>query len=173
MKFLSFNCKGVVSPSKKFALHRMVESTQPDLILPQETMGEASLVTFLLEVVLKQWNFIDVDSKGRSGGLAMGWNTRTIKILNSRGFDSGIGINISMEDMGRCFTVLNVYGPTQDHIPFWENLLNKSFLKNEDLILVGILNYSLGMAESWGQRAHPNSLSDFFNHIMGDKGLIY
>jgi hypothetical protein len=73
--------------------------------------------------------------------------------------------------MGRCFTVLNVYGPTQDRIPFWENLLSKSFMKNEDLILGGDLNFSLGMAKSWGQRAQTDSLSEFFNHIVGKKGL--
>jgi hypothetical protein len=28
MKVLSFNCRGVVSPSKKISLHRLVESTQ-------------------------------------------------------------------------------------------------------------------------------------------------
>jgi hypothetical protein len=33
MKFLSFNCRGVVNPSKKSTLKRMVESTQPDVIL--------------------------------------------------------------------------------------------------------------------------------------------
>jgi hypothetical protein len=56
-------------------------------------MGEAALV-ILFGGRSQQWNFIGVDSKGRSGGLAMGWNTRTVKILNSWGFDSGIGINI-------------------------------------------------------------------------------
>jgi hypothetical protein len=76
-----------------------------------------------------------------------------------------------MEDMGRCFMVLNVYGPTQDRIPFWENLLNKYFLKNEDLILGGDLNYSLGMAESWGQRAHPRLPLGFFQPYNGREGI--
>jgi hypothetical protein len=149
-----------------------VESSQPDLLLLQETMGEVASVIPLLEGFLKQWKFIGVDSKGRSRGLAMGWNTRTVKLLNSWGFDSGVGIKNSLEDLGRCFMALNVYGPTQDRILFWENLLNKYFLRNEDLILGGDLNYSLGMAESWGQRANPDSLSEFFNHIMKEKGLI-
>lgn len=118
MKLLSFNCRGVVSLSKKIALHRLVELTQPDLILLQETLGEAASIILFLEGFLKQWNFLGIDAKGRLGGLAIGWNTRTVKLLNSWGFDSGLGINIYQEDLGRCFTVLNVCGPTQERIHY-------------------------------------------------------
>jgi hypothetical protein len=64
MKFFSFNCRGVVSPSKKISLHRLVELSHPDLILLQETLGETALVITLLEGLLKQWKFIGIDLKG-------------------------------------------------------------------------------------------------------------
>lgn len=45
-------------------------------------------------------------------------------------------------------------------------------MKNDDLILGGDLNFSLGTTESWGPRVCPGSLSDYFNHILREKGLI-
>jgi hypothetical protein len=150
---VSFHWQGQLLFLKKFSLHKLVESTQPNLILLQETLGEAASIITFLESFLKHWKFIGVYAKGRSRGLAIGWNTRSVKILNSWGFDLGLGINIFQEDLGRCFMVLNVYGPNQDHVLFWDNLLNKSFLSNDDLILGGDLNFLVGVVESWGPRA--------------------
>jgi hypothetical protein len=45
-------------------------------------------------------------------------------------------------------------------------------MKNEDLILRGDLNFSLGMEKSWIQRAQLNSLSELYNHFLVEKGLI-
>jgi exonuclease III len=61
MKFLSFNCRGVASPSKKYSMKRMVESIRPNLILFQETMGEDEEIVRLLESLFKQWIFLGVD----------------------------------------------------------------------------------------------------------------
>jgi len=81
------------------------------------------------------------------GGLAIGWNSRTIKLLNSWGFDSSLGINTCLEDLGMNLTILNVYGPYQECVPFWECLLNKYFVSNDELILGGKINFSLGVDE--------------------------
>jgi exonuclease III len=53
MKFISFNCRGVASPSKKSSLQSLVESNQPDIILLQEMMGDEAMITPLLEATLK------------------------------------------------------------------------------------------------------------------------
>jgi exonuclease III len=86
MKTLSFNCRGVASPSKKISLHRLVESTQPDILMLQETLGDAILVVPLLEKLFKGWNFIGLDAKGRSGGLAMGWRSKVYQASKLLGF---------------------------------------------------------------------------------------
>jgi len=49
MKILTFNCRGVVSPGKIITFHRLVESTQPDILLLQETLGDSIQVVPLLE----------------------------------------------------------------------------------------------------------------------------
>jgi hypothetical protein len=42
----------------------------------------------------------------------------------------GLGMTVSVEDLGMMFTILNVYGPSQDHTLFWDNLLkNPSYRK--------------------------------------------
>jgi hypothetical protein len=65
----------------------------------------------------------------------MGWNPKKIKLENSWGFTGGgQGMKIFVEDLGRSFTVLNIYGPTQDRPQFWNALLEKSFLKDPFLI---------------------------------------
>jgi hypothetical protein len=103
----------------------------------------------------------------------MGWRSRSIELENSWGFDSRLGIFVCVEDMGRNFMILNVYGPTHERIQFWDNLLGNSFTKKENLILGGDLNFSLGAAESWGQRAHSYAQSDYFNHKLGEVGSLY
>lgn len=72
MKQLSFHYLGVASPSKKSALKRLVEANQPDIILLQETLGDATFVSRGLEAMFKWWNFIGVDVRGRSGRLVIG-----------------------------------------------------------------------------------------------------
>lgn len=47
----------------------------------------------------------------------------------------------------------------------------KSFIHHQSLIIGGDLNFSIGAAESWGPRAHPNS-SDFLSNLLHDNGLI-
>ena len=126
----------------------------------------------LLEKICKGWNFTGMDSRGHSGGLAIGWCSRTIKVINDWGFDSGLRIKVFVEDLVSCITIINVYGPSQDRVPFWDNLFNKYFLENEDLILGGDLNFSLGEAESWGPIAHPDNQAGFFSHLMASNGLI-
>jgi exonuclease III len=117
MKILTFNCRGVASLGKKLTLHRLVESTQPDILLLQETLGDSIQVIPLLGKICKGWNFTGLDSRGASGD-SIGWHSISIKLINDWGFDSGLGIKVFVEELGSCLTILNVYGPSQDRIPF-------------------------------------------------------
>jgi exonuclease III len=85
MKVLSFNYRGVASPSKKLTLHRLVQYSQSDILMLQETLGDAILVVPLLENLFKGWKLFGLDAKGRSRGLAMGWRKSIIKLVNSSG----------------------------------------------------------------------------------------
>jgi exonuclease III len=44
MKLISLNCRGLASPSKHLSLQRLLELSQPDVVLLQETLGEEEVV---------------------------------------------------------------------------------------------------------------------------------
>jgi exonuclease III len=100
MKCCSFNCRGLAGPLKRPALKRVIDSEHPDILLLQETLGEGEEIKSRLISLLPGWNFETLDATGRSGGLAIGWNTHSIKISNSWGFESGLGITIYLSGAG-------------------------------------------------------------------------
>lgn len=83
MKILLFNYKGIVRPDKKLALHRLISSDSLDIIFLQGTLGSADDITCTLEHSLPGWKFSRLDAQGRSGGLALDINSRSIKSINS------------------------------------------------------------------------------------------
>ena len=119
MILLSYNCRGLASPHKKSSIKRMITLLGPQIILLQETMGPRDLVKEVLEHWLPGWAFETVDAAGRSGGLAIGWLTYQIRCENIWGFLVGLGIESYSRDTDRVFSVVNIYGPYQDRLPFW------------------------------------------------------
>jgi hypothetical protein len=111
----------VDNTSKKLALQRLVEVYQPHIIFLQETLGEEGKITALLESFFPLWNFIGSDVRGRSGVLALGWNSKSVKMISTWGSESRLGLNCFLEEIGKTFSVLNIYAPN-DRIPFWESL---------------------------------------------------
>ena len=81
------------------------------------------------------WQFETLDVRGHSGGLAIGWNTRVVKVLNIWGMDSVLGMTFKGLDQGEPVDVFNVYGPYLNRIPFWDNLFNNSVLRG-DLVII-------------------------------------
>jgi hypothetical protein len=128
--------------------------------------------TKTLSTLFPGWDFLGLDARGRSGGLAIGWCSRSIKLLNSWASDSCLGIDVQVEGLGLEVKIINAYGPHTDRIPFWNTLFSKELLKTENLIIGGDFNFSLGEAESWGPSAHPDPQAEFFNHLLASKGFI-
>ena len=73
-------------------------SIQPDLFLLQETMGDEATIVSWLKSGFKNWDFVGLDTNGRSRGVALGWNTLRIKISTTWGFDSGLGAMVQLEN---------------------------------------------------------------------------
>jgi exonuclease III len=94
MKIMSFNCRGLVGALKKHALKRVITIEHSDVLLLQETMGVRDEVKTRLELLLSGWDFIAVDALGKSIGLATGWNSHNIQVLNTWGLDSGLKIMV-------------------------------------------------------------------------------
>ena len=126
-------------------------------------MGTGEEVKIGLEHLLPGWSFTTVDAIGRSGGLATGWNSQKVQVLNTWGLDSGLGITFLLPELNEKVHLLNIYEPYLNGKPFWDTLLKKSFFKDL-LILGGYINLSLGPSEVWGNSARPDPLADFFNN---------
>jgi len=113
MKCLSFNCRGLASASKKLALRRLIEVEPIDIILLQETLGMVDHISQSLHSMIQRWTFVALDVARRSGGLAIGYNPRTIRVDASWGGSGFLGLDIFSVDLGMIFRIVNVYGPCQ------------------------------------------------------------
>ena len=104
-----------------------------------------------------------IDVCGRSGGLASGWNMQSFRCEGMCSLSSGIGMELFDAHLGMVLTILNIYVPYLNQVPFWTTLLGKSFISNRKVILGGELNFSLGSAEVWGPRVVSDSLAPYFS----------
>ena len=146
MNIMSFNCCGLVNPSKKLSLRCLIEFNHPDVVLLQETLGLNEDVSCILETLLLGWKFVAIYVCGCFGGLVSGWILKSCRCDGMWSFSSGIGLDLYDAHMGKVLTILNVYGPHMNRVPFWNTLSNKTFVSNWEVILGGDLNFSLGCA---------------------------
>jgi len=119
MKCLSFNYRGLASNPKKLALKRLIETKPPDIILLQETLGMADQISHTLQNIIPNWSFVALDVVGRFGGLAIGYNPRSIRVDASWGGSGYLGLDIFSADLGMILRIVNVYGPCHHREHFW------------------------------------------------------
>lgn len=172
MKCLSFNCRGLASASKKLALKRLIISLPIDIILLQETLGPADSVTTTLSSIAPGWLFSALDSSGRSGGLAIGYNPASIKALGTWGGPGFLGLDLFSADLGTNLRVINIYGPCHQRESFWNRLLSLHILSAENTIIGGDLNFSLGYSESWGSSAQIDPITGYMTDLLERHDLI-
>ena len=118
MKIMSFNCRGLAGPVKKSAFIRVLTLEHPDVILLRETLGVGEVIQERLESWIPGWSFVTLDARGRSGGLAVGWKNRCVKLINSWGTEAVLGVEVFSEELGMSLLVINVYGPYINRVPF-------------------------------------------------------
>lgn len=120
----------------------------------------------MLQGLLPGWEFTALDANGHSGGLAVGIRGGRIKILNQWGMKQVMGIECQSSDFAFPITIINIYGPCHERIPFWNGLMESSLVKNKFLVMGGDLNFFLGRAETWGPNAREDPQSDFFRNLL-------
>jgi hypothetical protein len=125
-------------------------------------MSSGNMILLDLKKMFHDWEFINIDVIGRSGGIITGWNLNFFCCSNSWATVSGLGTTLFFESLGEAYTFINIYGPYQNHVPFWDTLFQSDMLKPNKVILDGDLNFSIGEAEIWGPHAHRDNLSDYF-----------
>ena len=152
----------VGEPSKKSSLQRLIDFNRPNVVLLQETLGLNEEVSCILETLLPGLQFVAVDVRDRSSGLALGWNLKSCRCDGVWSFSSGIGVDIFDAHLGKVLTILNIYGPFVKRVPYWNSLLKKDFVTNREVILGGDFYLSLRCVEVWGPKEISDTLASFF-----------
>jgi exonuclease III len=82
MKILSWNCRGLSTPSAIPNLRNVAQCHQPDILFLSETLSKAPTME-RIRVNLKFNSCLSVDVEGRSGGLSVMWrDTIQCRVLN-------------------------------------------------------------------------------------------
>ena len=61
-----------------------------------------------------------LDVRGSSSDLEVGWNLRTVKVTSFWGIESVLGLNVHALYSHTSFTMVNIYGPYLNRVPFLE-----------------------------------------------------
>jgi endonuclease/exonuclease/phosphatase family metal-dependent hydrolase len=69
-----------------------------------------------------------------------------------------------------CF--INAYGPCTGRRLFWEQVDSNGLLAQENLILVGDLNFTTSIDEVWGVEARSDPLAGFFRDLFQKNHLV-
>eukprot|EP00253_Pinus_taeda_P019805 PITA_19805 len=172
MKIVSFNCRGLARPKTKLTLCRMIVVEPIEVIFLQENLGIVEAISHLLESMLPIWIFLGLEADGRSGRVALGYNSCAINLRNSWGGSGHIGVDLFIADLGMEIRSYNVYGSGHHWPEYWDHFLSSKLLQKEYLIMGGDLNFSIGHSKSWGHQAQRNSLSDYFENALESHNLI-
>lgn len=82
-----------------------------DVIFLQETLGLGDETVKILESLVAGWCFVVMDTRGKFGGLGMGINQISIKILISWGVEGVLGVNVFVSNLGMEIKLVNIYRP--------------------------------------------------------------
>eukprot|EP00253_Pinus_taeda_P034846 PITA_34846 len=118
------------------------------------------------------WHFQAIDVNGRLGGIALGYNPRSINIMCTWGGIGFIVVDIYSTELRTEIRTINIYGPCYHRENFWERILATNIFQSDNIILGGDLNCSLGYSKSWGHHAQANPLVVFFEQLVDLHNLI-
>jgi len=120
-------------------------------------------------------NFLEVESKGREGGLATLWDTREIQILSAEANKHFIAVEAQPTGNSESFLCVNVYGPQkiEDKISFL-NSLNRLIIRHpmSKCILGGDFNMITTLLEKKGGLRKLNRDAESFTSFIENAKLV-
>eukprot|EP00253_Pinus_taeda_P012058 PITA_12058 len=153
-------------------MKRLIESEPIDIIMLQETLFPVEQITRAMQALTPGWIYTAIDAAGRSGGLAIGTNPRSIKVDSTWGGAGFLALDIFSSELGMNLRIINVYAPCSQRELFWQHFLHLSITNEDRVIIGGDLNFSLGFRESWGSAAQIDSITDFMTNLLENTNLI-
>ncbi|KAK2388712.1 hypothetical protein QL285_062362 [Trifolium repens] len=170
MKILSWNCRGLSTPSAIPNLRSIAQGHQPDILFLSETLSKSHTME-RIRVSLNFNSCLSVDVEGRSGGLSVMWkNTISCRILNySRNF-----INMIVEDTDKAewrLTCYYGYPERERRRQAWDLLRNLRDMSELPWCILGDFNDLLSQEDKRGIHPHPNWLCNGFRSAVSDCDL--
>ncbi|MCH80000.1 hypothetical protein A2U01_0000762, partial [Trifolium medium] len=170
MKILSWNCRGLSTPSAIPNLRNIAHGHQPDILFFSETLSKAQV----MERVRVNLNFnscLSVDVEGRSGGLSVMWkDTIKCRVLNySRNF---INLVVEEREEGEWrLTCYYGYPERGRRRQAWELLRELRDMSESPWCIIGDFNDLLSQEDKRGNHPHPNWLCNGFRNAVSDCDL--
>jgi hypothetical protein len=113
-----------------------------------------------LKKLLKDWDFLALDSEGLSRGIIMRWNNNVV-LTNSFSISLGLFTMFFNKSLGYSLSILNVYVLYEGRWLFW-NSSSYQCIKYDNLVIDGDLNLTINNREVLGDSARVDMLVDFF-----------
>ena len=83
-----------------------------------------------------------------------------------------MGIEFFWEEGNLHLNLINIYGPYNNKVAFRESVQASQFLKRDNVVIVGDLNFTLGGHEIRGPNARTDSLDTFFKNLLENLKLV-
>ena len=173
MKILSWNIRRSGSQTKRRAIKKLICRINPDLVVLQEVKRELidrAFVASIWSSRFKEW--VVLPTIGRSGGIVIIWDIRSVKIKESLLGDFSVSVLVDYETGGdRWFS--GVYGPSNRRFKkdFWDELAGIKEISNERWCVGGDFNAIRRVSEKFNSFTNTRSMR-VFDSLIGEMELL-
>ncbi|KAK6151882.1 hypothetical protein DH2020_014517 [Rehmannia glutinosa] len=178
MSIISWNCRGLGNPRTIQELRGFIRNKAPKLVFLCETKCKASVVD-KLKHSLNMFGF-SVDSRCRSGGLALLWQKDTPVSLRSF---SDRFIDVDVDLLGQSFRFTGVYGEPNVNLRRngWNHIRSLLSTPDKPWLMCGDFNEVLSQGEfqganpreKWQMKLFRDSLTHLNMFDLGFEGPIF
>ncbi|KAB1998914.1 hypothetical protein ES319_D12G123600v1, partial [Gossypium barbadense] len=171
MKFLSWNCRGLGNSAKIRELKQLLAVNNPDIIFLSEIKMSATDLRRVQNNCRLQ-NGLDVNSEGRSGGLALIWRDGmnvSIQNYSKHHIDSMVRL-----ENNKTIRVTGFYGRANlnRRRSSWDILRRVGESVREEWVIGGDFNAILNDAEKEGGRKGLRAQMNEFKAVMDEMALV-
>jgi exonuclease III len=175
MKIITWNIRGLNGRSKQRILRDCIKAENPDILMLQETKCAGTEAETIFQRIWRGCDFIQTDSSGASGGLAILWNPSNTTLSRPFSTIGTITTHFEVTGSNQEGTITNVYGPQsqQEKDKFMERLvLIKSLATTPNWIIGGDFNMILSLEEKTGGSKRLEQDSGKFKTLIEHLKLV-
>ncbi|XP_020262628.1 uncharacterized protein LOC109838607 [Asparagus officinalis] len=170
---ITWNVRGLGLDTKRFGVRDFCQLNKFDIICLQETKLNTVTESILKSLGgnLFDWSF--VPSEGSSGGIMIGWNSSSWKMLQEKVDKYVLTVVLQSKKNNFKWTLSSVYGPhcNKERMVFWQELKDIKNTFSGPWIVVGDFNVTSNSSERKGKSNYRREMEEF-NDIINELELI-